>query len=90
MNADQLPEDSPDLTDAEVDGAFVTVNYGKLRESLIHLSCPSCTEGVPSPVKHSLRRRRPGLYWRIDLECQNGHKMTKTYRVDWLEPHGKQ
>jgi hypothetical protein len=90
MNVEQLPEDSADLTDEEIDGAIRTASLGELRAALIHLSCGSCAGGVPRPVKHYLRRRKPNLYWRIDLKCQNGHGITKTFRADWLEPHGKQ
>ena len=90
MKVEQLPDDSSDLTDEEIAGAPVTKTFGELRQALIHLSCTSCEGGVPRPVKHYLRRRKPGLYWRIDLACTNGHRVTKTYRTDWLAPYGKQ
>lgn len=82
-----LNQDSPDLTDAEVEGAVVTASYGELRYALIHLSCASCGVGPLLPHKHALRRRKPGIYWRMTLACGEGHEVTKTYRADWLEPN---
>jgi hypothetical protein len=87
---DGLEQDSPDLLDDEIESATVTNKYGELRDALIHLSCGSCGVRL-QPAKHTLRRRKPNLFWRILLTCNAGHTMTKTYRTNWLEPDdGKQ
>ena len=86
---DDLKDDSTDLTDEEVAGATVTNNYGDLRKALIHFSCPHCSDGQMIPRKHALRRRKPGIYWRITLGCESGHEVVKTFRADWVEDDGK-
>ena len=79
-------DDSPDLSDEEIEGAAETKDAQDLQEkmvALIHLSCGSCSGSVQG-TKSALRRRKPHLFSRTEFKCENGHVWTRTFRIDGL------
>ena len=89
MSLPDLPEaedqDSEDLTDEEISISFVVSSVDAMIAFLQDLTCDEGHKFVPSA--HSLRKRKPHYYHRIDLVCAEGtHTGRVTFRADWLQP----
>lgn len=83
-------DDSPDLSDHEVDHAVVTVDSNQLAqllgEALVPSSASVGTGGAQYAIaRHEVRRRRPHLYLRSYLVCAGEAEKVLLHRVDWLE-----
>jgi len=78
-------DDSPDLTDSEIEGAISTDNPKDFGDklALIYLSCGSC-KGPVTKTHSSLLRRKPSVFSRTETTCVNGHTERITYRIDWI------
>lgn len=74
---DPPKEDSPDLTDEQVDAAIVTTGVQDLFTHWARLS-----NGPPS--EHKLLRRGDNLYWRITASGQ-GPNNVLVFQANWLE-----
>ena len=88
MNLFDYPDDdSEDLTDAEIERATPTrsvLDLGEKTAGLLHLLCHSC--GTPLTLtNNAVRRRKPDLFSRATLTCQNDHETSYTFKVNWLE-----
>lgn len=80
----QYPEDdSEDLTDAEIERAVITEGIPQLVEHLTTIQCASCQHRMDA-VRYELRRRKPHLYWRVGVECDEGHSQAVLFQTDWL------
>jgi hypothetical protein len=77
-----IREDSEDFTDEEVVGATPASTMTPLEE-FIAGPCPSCGAAVKS-VAHAIKRRRPSLYGRVTLSCEEGHQVCRVFRLDYL------
>ncbi len=75
-----LGEDSPDLTDDEVERAIPALSTTDIAERLG--SCPRC--GAPSvKVQYAVRRRKPHTYWRVSVVCEKEHESQLVFRIDY-------
>ena len=73
-----LPGDSPDLTDAEVASARRASKPGAPMDPIVTCSC-----GADAlPIDYALRRRRPAMFWRVKYQCAQKHETTVVYRID--------
>ena len=77
-------EDSPDLTDPEIEGA-IPVDLeaelaGKISTTLSQ--CSVCGKGLVK-YRYVLRRRQPHMYWRVTGMCGE-HENTILFRADWI------
>ncbi len=86
---DSPEEDSPDLQDEEIAGAVVTVRHFDFADkclALVHLSCPTCGKKRTS-MSHAIRRRKPNLFARMTLQCEEAHPLSlsvHTFQVNWM------
>jgi len=84
----QIPtdEDSPDLTDQEIDLAIMTQDSNDfvkhLEESIRPLIRPNCGACITG---HALRKRRPHLYCRTNLALDGEPDKVLLFQVDWLQ-----
>ena len=79
----QIPEeDSPDLTDEEVQTAVATDNTGDLSRRLGTFLRESPGTQLEA---HELRRRKPHLYWRVKLKTPTGEDQSLIFQADWLQ-----
>lgn len=77
-------EDSTDLSDQEIQSALPTSGVSDIVTALRSTPCSTC--GLMTQIaKHSIRRRLPHLYWRVDLVCRNEHSTKKTFCADWIK-----
>ncbi len=75
-------EDSPDLTDAEVEQAVIATSLHQVSRHLSDMTCSSCS--APLIKRHyALRRRKPSMYWRVILDCAEGHANVVVFRTDF-------
>lgn len=81
-----LEEDSSDLTDSEIEAAFVTMSGGEMVAVLTERRvCRAEGCGLTTqPTSYMLRRRSPHLYTRLHLECDAGHATNLVIRTDWV------
>ena len=77
-------EDSPDLADGEVFAALPTDNHSDIVQHLTSLTCGDCGEATTQVKSHKLLRRKPHMYWRVLLECAEGHPTTIVFESDWI------
>jgi hypothetical protein len=83
MNFPEIPEDdSPDLTDEEVERAVLTSNTDDLSRKVV-----ADLRGNPGTQleTHELRRRKPHLYWRVKLKTPTGEDRSIIFQADWLQ-----
>lgn len=85
MSRPELEEDSPDLSDAEIEGAILAPKADSVVEFLKKTSCTEegCSAAI-IPVSHALKRRKPSMFWKVHLRCASGHNRTLVFRVPWL------
>jgi hypothetical protein len=79
---DPPKEDSPDLTDAEIDNAIFTRDDRELAQKI--------TEEIKrnrdfALKKHELRRRGEHLFWRATLVANKEPNKVLVFSVDWLQ-----
>jgi hypothetical protein len=81
-------EDSPDLTDEEIEGAVDTVDSNSFVRLLEEALRPLIRPNVSGTIRRQeLRRRRPHLYCRTTLAIDGEPDKVLLFRVDWLQ-HG--
>jgi hypothetical protein len=81
----KIEEDSPDLSDVEIEGAQEAQDARDLANYVKLLCCTSC--GRQMAIKaHQLRRRKPDLFSRVTLECLGCSGETKVlFKItSWL------
>lgn len=86
MNLDSPPprEDSPDLTDQEIEAAIICTKSSEIATILQGVTCEICHQQM-TKYHYEVRRRDNYLYWRILITCQDRHKSTTIIvRADWL------
>jgi hypothetical protein len=75
-------EDSPDLTDEEIERAVPTDGPRDISRGVL-------ADFQESPgiqlEGHELRRRKPHLYWRVKLLSAAGVPRTLIFQADWLQ-----
>lgn len=78
-------EDSPDLTDEEIEGAVETKDQNDfvrlLEETLRPLVRPNVGGAI---LGHDLRRRKPHLYCRTRIAPHGEPDKVLVFQVDWL------
>lgn len=80
-----IPEDSADLTDADVKSA-VPMACNAAVKHLSQLTCSTC-EAYLRITSHELRLRKPYYYWVTGMVCGNGHINKSIVRLlDWSVP----
>jgi RNase P subunit RPR2 len=77
-------EDSPDLTDDEVQKALPVNNAQELVKRIQNVLCSECSSAM-LVQGHALRRRNPHIYWRVSFLCKNGHNLSRLYQTDWVK-----
>ena len=77
-------EDSPDLTDEQVEQAVVTRDL----DDLAKLICEDIKEsgGNFTLAGHELKRRGEHLYWLSRLVCVGEPDRVLIYQASWLDP----
>ena len=83
-------EDSPDLSDQEVESATNTSSDKELARLLVQALSPgeaSVDKGTARYVlaRQEVRRRRPHLYLRSLLVCPGEPPKVLVYRIDWMD-----
>lgn len=83
-------EDSPDLTDHEVEHAVETSSFNQLAQLLsraLALESASVGEGGARYAlsRHEVRRRAPHLYLRSHLVCPGAPPKMLLHRIDWIQ-----
>lgn len=74
-------EDSPDLTEAEIEGAIPLLALTDIGK---HVGkCPVC-EKASVKFHYARRRRKPSMFWRITLNCAEGHETKLVFRIDFV------
>jgi len=82
LTDDPPKEDSPDLSDAEIDRAIFT---GNDRELAQRLTTEIKVNRDFALKKHELRRRGEHLYWRATLVANKEPNKVLVFSVDWLQ-----
>jgi hypothetical protein len=78
-------DDSPDLTDEEVEGAIPTRDSNDFVRNLEELIRPLIRPNVSASIKsHELRRRKPHLYCRTCLAIDGEPDKVVLFQLDWL------
>lgn len=78
-------EDSPDLTDGEIEGAVETVDSNDFVRAIEEAIRPLIRPNVSSAVTgHELRKRKPHLYCRTRMAIDGEPDKVLVFRVDWL------
>jgi hypothetical protein len=85
MSCPELEEDSPDLSDTEIEGAILAPEAGSVVKFLKETVCveEGCSAAI-TPTSHALKRRKPSMFWKVDLRCASGHNRALVFRVPWL------
>lgn len=75
---------SPDLTDAEVEGAIATSCAEDIRNGLAsETACLTCAKAWVKE-RHAKRFRYPHFYSRVTLTCPEGHTKQVVFQTTWL------
>jgi hypothetical protein len=85
VNRPDLEEDSPDLSDAEIESAILAPETATVVKFLKEATCTKegCSAAVV-PTSHALKRRKPSMFWKVHLRCERGHNRALVFRVPWL------
>lgn len=82
---DYPEEDSDDLGDSEVLSAVETTDQAHLSRVVNTFLLSPCSCGtLMKPVTHALRRRKPDLFSRWTLQCEQGHDASRLFKINWL------
>lgn len=88
LNFTEAPpeEDSPDLTDEEIEGAIKTHDSNSFVKALEEIIRPLVRPNVGGTiVKHELRRRSPHLYCRTRIALDGEPDKVILLEIDWLQ-----
>ncbi len=78
-------EDSPDLTDEEIEGATPTTDSNDFVRAIEEAVRPLVRPNVNSALTgHELRRRNPHLYCRTRVAVDGEPDKVLLFQVDWL------
>lgn len=84
MSFIELPEeDSPDVTEDEARSAPVLGRSEDMVDRILKLRCAQC-QGSVMVLKHTLRRKAPHLYARVNYLCKDRHQGSVLFRADFL------
>lgn len=78
-------DDSQDLSPEELKSCIIVENMGELAKAMI-LSCPDCSETL-KPSHFERKRLKPDHYIRARFSCSNNHKVSRLFKVNWLETY---
>ena len=76
-------EDSEDLTDEEISEAVHVEGPTGIVDYLAGMQCRTCSDKL-RVREHVLRRRKPHLYWRVTLVCEQQHQQSTLFLTDWV------
>lgn len=78
-------EDTPDLSDMEVASAIVTSSKEEVSEQIVPLlTCATCDTRHMLTMSHRLYRKKPNLFWRCTVVCENYHTFYRLMQANWV------